>query len=84
MLENQARYQAEFKNDSASTLGKLTEANENWDDSLLAKEEIEARLQRKVEAIIKRERAMAFAKGGFSIQINLPTRRDRSLHNLCD
>ncbi|KAJ1382451.1 IQ motif, EF-hand binding site [Sesbania bispinosa] len=68
MLENQARYQAEFKNDAASTLGKLTlgqasEAgnHEDWDDSLLTKEEIEARLQRKVEAIIKRERAMAFA-----------------------
>ncbi|XP_027345659.1 protein IQ-DOMAIN 14 isoform X2 [Abrus precatorius] len=69
MLENQARYQAEFKNDkeAASTLGKLalghgSEAgHEEWDDSLLTKEEIEARLQRKVEAIIKRERAMAFA-----------------------
>lgn len=70
MLENQARYQAEYKNDKevASTLGKLTlghgsEAgnNEDWDDSLLTKDEIEARLQRKVEAIIKRERAMAYA-----------------------
>ncbi|KAF7805308.1 protein IQ-DOMAIN 14 isoform X1 [Senna tora] len=70
MLENQARYQAEYKNDKdvASTLGKLTlghasEAgnHEDWDDSLLTKEEIEARLQRKVEAIIKRERAMAYA-----------------------
>ncbi|KAL2344883.1 hypothetical protein Fmac_006168 [Flemingia macrophylla] len=65
MLENQARYQAEFKNDkdAASTLGKLTSeaGSEVWDDSLLTKEEIEARLQRKVEAIIKRERGMAFA-----------------------
>ncbi|KAI5386831.1 protein IQ-DOMAIN 14 isoform X2 [Lathyrus oleraceus] len=70
MLENQARYQAEFKNDkdAASTFGKLTlghgsEAgnNEDWDDSLLTKEEVDARLQRKVEAIIKRERTMAFA-----------------------
>ncbi|MED6158074.1 IQ-domain [Stylosanthes scabra] len=63
MLENQARYQAELRNDKdvASTLGKLTSENEDWDDSLLTKEEIEARLQRKVEAIIKRERAMAFA-----------------------
>ncbi|XP_019423937.1 PREDICTED: protein IQ-DOMAIN 14-like isoform X2 [Lupinus angustifolius] len=61
MLENQARYQAEFKNDNASTLGKLSEAHGNWDDSLLTKEEREARLQRKVEAILKRERAMAFA-----------------------
>ncbi|KAE9597233.1 hypothetical protein Lal_00007980 [Lupinus albus] len=61
MLENQARYQAEFKNDNASTLGKLSEAHGDWDDSLLTKEEREARLQRKVEAILKRERAMAFA-----------------------
>ncbi|KAG5063051.1 hypothetical protein AAZX31_02G132100 [Glycine max] len=65
MLENQARYQADFKNDkdAASILGKLTSeaGNEEWDDSLLTKEEVEARLQRKVEAIIKRERAMAFA-----------------------
>lgn len=66
MLENQARYQAEFKNDkdAGSTFGKLTSEagnGEDWDDSLLTKEEVEARLQRKVEAIIKRERAMAFA-----------------------
>ncbi|KAJ7947449.1 Protein IQ-DOMAIN like [Quillaja saponaria] len=70
MLENQARYQPEHKNDKevVSTLGKLSlvnasEAgnNEDWDDSLLTKEEIEARLQRKVEAIVKRERAMAYA-----------------------
>ncbi|OVA05145.1 IQ motif [Macleaya cordata] len=33
---------------------------EDWDDSMLTKEEIDARLQRKVEAIIKRERAMAY------------------------
>ncbi|XP_019445745.1 PREDICTED: protein IQ-DOMAIN 14-like isoform X2 [Lupinus angustifolius] len=61
LLENQARYQAEFKNDNASTLGKLSEAHGDWDDSLLTKEEIEARLQRKVEAVLKREREMAFA-----------------------
>ncbi|XVF65798.1 hypothetical protein PTKIN_Ptkin09bG0279400 [Pterospermum kingtungense] len=69
MLENQARQQAQFKNDKdvGSTLGKwpfglASEAgNEDWDDSLLTKEEIEARMQRKVEAIIKRERAMAYA-----------------------
>ncbi|XP_043703259.1 protein IQ-DOMAIN 13 [Telopea speciosissima] len=34
---------------------------EEWDDSILAKEEIEARLQRKLEAIIKREKALAYA-----------------------
>ncbi|KAK8663576.1 hypothetical protein V6N13_083388 [Hibiscus sabdariffa] len=69
MLENQARQQAQFKNDKEmeSTLGKFTfgqaseVGNEDWDDSLLTKEEIEARMQRKVEAVIKRERAMAYA-----------------------
>ncbi|MBA0681288.1 hypothetical protein Goari_023105 [Gossypium aridum] len=68
MLENQARRQAQFKNDkeAESGFGKLTfgqseTGNENWDDSLLTKEEIEARMQRKVEAVIKRERAMAYA-----------------------
>ena len=35
--------------------------NEDWDDSTQTKEEIEARMQRKVEAVIKRERAMAYA-----------------------
>ena len=35
--------------------------NEDWDDSVLTREEREARMQRKVEAVIKRERAMAYA-----------------------
>lgn len=60
MLENQARYQA--KNDKETDSKWASEAgNENWDDSLLTKEEREARLQRKVNAVIKRERAMAYA-----------------------
>ncbi|KAM7460882.1 hypothetical protein LguiA_029003 [Lonicera macranthoides] len=70
MLENQALQHQTYKNDKevGSTLGKwnlgnLSELgeNEDWDDSLLTKEEIEARMQRKVEAIMKRERAMAYA-----------------------
>ncbi|XWS22149.1 hypothetical protein CRYUN_Cryun29cG0010200 [Craigia yunnanensis] len=69
MLENQARHQTQFKNDKEveSTLGKWTfsqtseAGNEDWDDSVLTKEEIEARMERKVEAVIKRERAMAYA-----------------------
>ncbi|KAF2300351.1 hypothetical protein GH714_012296 [Hevea brasiliensis] len=67
MLENQARHHAQYRNDKEveSTLGKWSLAseagNEDWDDSLLTKEEIEARLQRKVNAAIKRERAMAYA-----------------------
>ena len=35
--------------------------NEDWDDSQLTKEQIEARMERKVEAVMKRERAMAYA-----------------------
>lgn len=35
--------------------------NDDWDTSLLTKEEVEARMQKKVEAVIKRERAMAYA-----------------------
>ncbi|KAK8585411.1 hypothetical protein V6N13_050390 [Hibiscus sabdariffa] len=69
MLENQARRQAQSKNDkeAESAYGKWTfnhaseSGNEYWDDSVLSKEEIEARMQRKVEAVIKRERAMAYA-----------------------
>ncbi|PKA59289.1 Protein IQ-domain 14 [Apostasia shenzhenica] len=34
---------------------------EEWDDSMLTKEERNARLRRKVEAVIKRERALAYA-----------------------
>ncbi|KAL3506851.1 hypothetical protein ACH5RR_032233 [Cinchona calisaya] len=69
MLENQALQRQSFKNDKEgeSTLSKWTlnqsEAgdNEDWDDSVLTKEEVEARLRKKVEAVIKRERAMAYA-----------------------
>ncbi|KAI7748016.1 hypothetical protein M8C21_028520, partial [Ambrosia artemisiifolia] len=66
MLENQAL--GANKNDDKggeSSLGKWNfnnpEGEEHWDDSLISKEEREARLQRKMEAIIKRERAMAYA-----------------------
>lgn len=34
---------------------------QDWDNSMLTKEEIEARLQSKIEAAIKRERALAYA-----------------------
>ncbi|KAE8728102.1 IQ-domain 13 isoform 2 [Hibiscus syriacus] len=66
MFENQA--QAQFKNDkeAESTLGKwisqASEAgNENWDDSMITKEEREERKRRKAEAAIKRKRTMAYA-----------------------
>ncbi|XAR64586.1 hypothetical protein NMG60_11008322 [Bertholletia excelsa] len=69
MLENQALQCQAYRNnkDYESSLGKWslskTEAGqqEDWDDSFLTKEEVEARLHKKAEAIIKRERAMAYA-----------------------
>ncbi|KAL6971780.1 IQ-DOMAIN 14-like [Sarracenia purpurea var. burkii] len=69
MLENQALQRQAHRNDKEveSSLGKWTisqsEAgqHENWDDSVLTKEERDARLQKKLEAIFKRERAMAYA-----------------------
>ncbi|KAI3470242.1 hypothetical protein Pfo_026905 [Paulownia fortunei] len=70
MLENQTLQRQGHRNDkevestlSKWTLDQLPEADHNgdWDDSLLTKEEVEARLRKKVEAIIKRERAMAYA-----------------------
>lgn len=33
----------------------------SWNDSVLTKEEVEARMRRKVEAVMKRERALAYA-----------------------
>nr|GFA97893.1 hypothetical protein [Tanacetum cinerariifolium] len=69
MLENQAgerQYQKNEKEDENS-IGKWTFSNlleagdEHWDDSLMTKEEKEAMLQKKMEAVIKRERAMAYA-----------------------
>ncbi|KAF9602568.1 hypothetical protein IFM89_029867 [Coptis chinensis] len=71
MLESQAlQHQNLQKNDGEfqSGLGRWSLSqpseigqNEEWDDSLLAKEEIEARMQRKVEAFIKRERILSYA-----------------------
>nr|XP_016484405.1 PREDICTED: protein IQ-DOMAIN 14-like [Nicotiana tabacum] len=68
MLENQALQHQAYRNDKdvesiASKWTQLFEAgnHDNWDDSLLTKEEVEARMRKKVEAVIKRERAMAYA-----------------------
>ncbi|KAF5452555.1 hypothetical protein F2P56_027536 [Juglans regia] len=68
MLENQARHQAQTRNDKEveGTFDKWSQASEagnhdDWDDSSLTKEQREARLQKKVEAVAKRERAMAYA-----------------------
>ncbi|KAJ0969335.1 hypothetical protein J5N97_022212 [Dioscorea zingiberensis] len=42
--------------------GHQSEAgNDEWEDSVLTKDEIDSRMRRKVEAVIKRERALAYA-----------------------
>ncbi|CAH2058149.1 unnamed protein product [Thlaspi arvense] len=56
MLENQAQVEKDEAKLAASEAG-----NDNWDDSVLTKEERDARTQRKTDAIIKRERSMAYA-----------------------
>ncbi|KAG2721847.1 hypothetical protein I3843_02G085000 [Carya illinoinensis] len=68
MLENQARHQDQFRNDKEveGTFDKWSQASEagnhdDWDDSSLTKEQREARLQKKAEAVAKRERAMSYA-----------------------
>ncbi|XP_038907001.1 protein IQ-DOMAIN 14-like [Benincasa hispida] len=68
MLDTQPLHHGPNHKDIDTALAKLsfTQASEagnqeDWDDSLLTREEIEARLQRKAEAIVKRERAMAYA-----------------------
>ncbi|XAR71069.1 hypothetical protein NMG60_11028166 [Bertholletia excelsa] len=66
MLENQALQGQAYKNDKEleSNMSKYMPDggnNEDWDDSLPTKEEMEARMQRRVEAVFKRERAMAYA-----------------------
>ncbi|VFQ88274.1 unnamed protein product [Cuscuta campestris] len=68
MLDNQEPQWLAFKNykDGESTLSKWSirsEAgdNENWDGSRLSKDQVDQRRRRKVEAVMKRERAMAYA-----------------------
>ncbi|KAG0480823.1 hypothetical protein HPP92_011681 [Vanilla planifolia] len=46
---------------SLGTYHMEKEAHGQWDDSILTKEERDANIRRKVEAIIKRERALAYA-----------------------
>ncbi|CAH1453063.1 unnamed protein product [Lactuca virosa] len=65
---------------SASWVGKnqLEMGDEDWDASLITKEEREARLHRKVEALNKRERAMAYAN---SHQVELWKAAPKSAQN---
>ncbi|XP_068646717.1 protein IQ-DOMAIN 13-like [Aristolochia californica] len=72
MMESQAQQRQTLQksdNDQDSNLGKWCptphsekdDQDQEWDDSVLTKEEREARLQRKVGAVIKRERQLAYA-----------------------
>ncbi|KAF6156110.1 hypothetical protein GIB67_024080 [Kingdonia uniflora] len=71
MLENQTlqlQNVRKYDNEIDSTLGRWAflqtseiGQEENWDDSVLTKEERDERMQKKVEGIIKRERALAYA-----------------------
>ncbi|CAH8390254.1 unnamed protein product [Eruca vesicaria subsp. sativa] len=55
MLEHRAR------NEKDDPKLASNHASDDWDDSVLTKEEKEARLHRKIDAMIKRERSMAYA-----------------------
>ncbi|CAL1404713.1 unnamed protein product [Linum trigynum] len=66
MLENQARQHKNNDKEVESHLGKWSQASEagngdDWDDSVLTKDQVEARIRSKMDAVIKRERAMAYA-----------------------
>ncbi|GAA0156622.1 hypothetical protein LIER_14075 [Lithospermum erythrorhizon] len=69
MLENQALQRQAYKNErdiesrmSKWTYNQLVDGNnEEWDDSVITKEEREERLRKRVEAVVKRERAMSYA-----------------------
>ncbi|KAI3980463.1 hypothetical protein MKX01_038635 [Papaver californicum] len=74
-LENQAQHRSdvhnndkELENNMARWILTQTAGQENWDDSVLTKEELDARLQRKVDAIIKRERALAYVHSHKSLK----------------
>ncbi|XP_068665538.1 protein IQ-DOMAIN 13-like [Aristolochia californica] len=72
MMESQAQQRQNLQKsdkDRDSNLGnrgvtphsEKEDQDQEWDDSILTKEEMEARLQRKVEAVTKRERQLAYA-----------------------
>ncbi|GAA0157994.1 hypothetical protein LIER_15131 [Lithospermum erythrorhizon] len=69
MLGNQALQRQSYKNvgEMESTVSKWTYNqlvdgnNEEWDDSVLTKEERAERLRKRAEAVIKRERGMSYA-----------------------
>lgn len=54
---------------------------EEWDDSMQSKEKVQANLQSKQEAAIRRERALAYA---FSHQVPFPMLYCSFIHLSCD
>ncbi|CAN6830825.1 hypothetical protein Bca4012_028711 [Brassica carinata] len=54
-------YKAQAERDEAKWAAASDAGNGNWDDSVLTKEERDARSQRKTDAVIKRERSMAYS-----------------------
>ncbi|KAK8961022.1 Protein IQ-DOMAIN 14 [Platanthera guangdongensis] len=72
MMENQNAHQHQISwKSSNETFGNLSkwnvtnqlesEAQDDWDDSMMTKEEKEASVKRKAEAVMKRERSLAYA-----------------------
>ncbi|OAY68146.1 Protein IQ-DOMAIN 14, partial [Ananas comosus] len=72
--------QSKGERETESTFGKWNsiayqleaEGHNGWDDSILTKEEVEARTRRKVEAVTKRERGIAYAYSHQPPQSSIP------------
>lgn len=60
-IEDQALKRKPQTSELGNSNNQSEMGDEDWDDSLVTKEEREARLQRKMEALSKREKAMAYA-----------------------
>ncbi|KAF5194434.1 Iq-domain [Thalictrum thalictroides] len=60
LRKNEGELENGFGRWSLSQPSEIGQSDE-WDDSVLTKEEIDARMQRKVEALMKRERILAYA-----------------------
>ncbi|XP_073122645.1 protein IQ-DOMAIN 3-like isoform X2 [Henckelia pumila] len=62
MSEDNLAIQRQIQQKNEKELDKLRESSgENWDDSLLSKEQVEANIQNRKDAATKRERALAYA-----------------------
>ncbi|XP_073293353.1 protein IQ-DOMAIN 3-like [Primulina huaijiensis] len=62
MSEDNLAIQRQIQQKHEKELDKLRESSaENWDDSMLSKEQVEANIQNRKDAATKRERALAYA-----------------------